>query len=72
MKKSEFFEEVADIFELEEEVNEETAISVDSLALLSLIALFDENFGMSLTGGDVKKITKVCDLITIAGSEKFS
>lgn len=72
MKKTELFEEIADIFELEEEVNEETTISVDSLALLSLIALFDENFGMSLTAEDVAKVTKVSDLMAIAGSQKFS
>ena len=72
MKKSELFEEIADIFELEEEVNEETTISVDSLALLSLIAFFDESFGMQLTAADTKNVSKVADLMKIAGPEKFS
>lgn len=72
MKKSELFEEIADIFELDEEVNEETTISVDSLALLSLIAFFDENFGMQLTNTDTKNVRKVADLMKIAGPEKFS
>ena len=72
MKKSELFEEIADIFELEEEVNEDTPIGVDSLAMLSLIAMFDENFGMQLTGEDTKNVSKVVDLMKIAGLEKFS
>ena len=71
MKKSELFEEIADIFELEEEVNENTAVSVDSLALLSLIAFFDENFSMQLTGESVKNVTRVSDLMKIAGPDNF-
>jgi len=71
MKKSEFFNEIADIFELEEEVNEKTFISIDSLALLSLIALFDDNFGIELTGESVEDATKVADLMKIAGPDNI-
>lgn len=72
MEKSAFYEEIADIFELNEEVTSTTPIGVDSLAMLSLIALFDENFGMQLTGDHVKNVTKVSDLIEIVGEDKFS
>jgi len=72
MEKSAFYEEIADIFELEEEVDATTPIGVDSLAMLSLIALFDENFGMQLTGDHVKNVSKVSDLMVIAGEDKFS
>lgn len=71
MKKSEFFNEIADIFELEEEVSEKTFISIDSLALLSLIALFDDNFGIELTGDSVEDATKVADLMKIAGPDNI-
>jgi len=72
MEKSAFYEEIADIFELEEEVDATTPIGVDSLAMLSLIALFDENFGMQLTGDHLKNVYKVSDLMVIAGEDKFS
>jgi acyl carrier protein len=72
MEKAAFFEEIADIFELDEDVNADTPIGVDSLAMLSLIAMFDENFGMQLTGEHVKSVSKVSDLMGIAGKEKFS
>ncbi len=72
MEKTAFFEEIADIFEFDVEVNEKTLIAVDSLALLSLIAFFDENFEHQLTAADVKDVSIVSDLMDIAGLEKFS
>lgn len=72
MEKAAFFEEIADIFELDEDVDAATPIGVDSLALLSLIAMFDENFGMQLTGEHVKDVSKVSDLMELVGKDKFS
>jgi acyl carrier protein len=71
MKKEAFFEEIADIFEIEEEVNKDTPIGIDSLAMLSLIALYDENFDMQITGMEIGEVSKVSDLMRIAGMDKF-
>ena len=71
MEKTAFFEEIADIFELEEEVSESTPIGIDSLAMLSIIALFDENFNLQVTGKNLSNVNTVEDLMKIAGKDRF-
>ncbi len=73
MKKNYFFEELIEIFELDEEqISEETTILLDSLSMLSTIAFLDENFDKRVSAEELRGITKVMDLIKLVGKENLS
>ena len=73
MKKNIFFEELIEIIELDEDqISEETLISLDSLSILSIIAFLDENFDKRVSAEKLKNITKVMDLIKLVGQENLS
>ena len=44
----------------------------DSLSVLSIIALIDENFNMSLTANQFKSLTTVRSLMDLIGKEHFT
>jgi acyl carrier protein len=78
MKKSDFFEEIKEILEIDEnfEVNEDTILSeleeYDSLSIMSIVALVDEKFNATLTGEQLFDVDSVRSLIKIIGADKFS
>tara|TARA_Y100000294_G_C8347444_1_gene253307 strand:+ start:280 stop:501 length:222 start_codon:yes stop_codon:yes gene_type:complete len=73
VKKNYFFEELIEIFELDEEqISEETTILLDSLSMLSTIAFLDENFDKRVSAEELRGITKVMDLIKLVGKENLS
>ena len=77
MKKSEFMEKLKDALEIDanKEITEETDLryleECDSLGVLTIIALVDENFGKQLSSPDFQKITTVSSLIKLIGEENF-
>ncbi len=76
MKKEEFIERIQEIIEDEEiEFNEEVNIvnleTFDSLAILSLITLIDECFGIVLTSDQLGKISTIKSIMEFIGYEKF-
>ncbi len=76
MKINEFIEELKETLELENvEINESTILKdleeYDSLSVLAIIALVDENFGKKLSGKDFQSITTVKSLIKLIGEKRF-
>lgn len=43
----------------------------DSLGVLSIISLIDEEFGKKITANDLEKISTVGDLMAFIGNEQF-
>jgi len=76
MKVSEFIEKLKETLELEnEELNEDTNLKdleeYDSLSVLSIIAMIDENFGKQLSAQQFSDVTTVKSLIEKIGVENF-
>lgn len=78
MKKSDFFKEIKEILEVDEdfEINEDTILTeleeYDSLSIMSIVALVDEKFNATLTGEQLFDVESVRSLIEIIGTDKFS
>ena len=76
MQTKEFIKKIKDELEIEEDINLSSDLNdfpeYDSLAVLSLIALIDESFGVSLSAEQFKSITTANSLIELIGKEKFN
>ena len=70
MNKKEFLIEIQDIMLLDN-INETTAIEVDSMASLLLIAFLDEEFSTSISEEQIKSIKYVSDIIEFIGDENI-
>ena len=74
MKKSEFMDELKEIFEVDT-LSESQKLSelkeFDSLAIMSIAALVRTHFNVSISGRAVKDAGTVGDLMDMIGSEKF-
>ena len=72
MKKDEFLELLAETMDTEEELNEDMNLEdieeYDSIAILSLMSMYDE-MGVKVTPNDFKNLEKVSDLIKLAGDK---
>lgn len=76
MNKEKFFDLLKEIMELEEtDLNEDTVLTdlveFNSLAIMGIIALIDENFDMLVEAEKFEEIETVKDLINIVGADKF-
>ena len=71
MTKQEFIDGMIDIFELEDIVNEDTTIEIESLATLSIIAFFDMNFSVTLKSDDLSNVKTIKELMNLAGSDNL-
>jgi len=76
MKVNEFIEKLKETLELEDEkLNEDTNLKdleeYDSLSVLSIIAMIDENFGKQLSAQQFSDVTTVKSLIEKIGVENF-
>lgn len=77
MKKKDFIEELAEYceFENEEELLQDTLLKdiegYDSLAVMTMIAFIDENFGVKLSASELEKITDFNSIIELIGEDKF-
>jgi acyl carrier protein len=76
MKTAVFINKLKDYLETEEEITAETNLNdledYDSLSALTIIALVDEEFNMTLNGNQIKSITSVKSLQELIGMEKFT
>ncbi|HVD98340.1 MAG TPA: acyl carrier protein [Cytophagaceae bacterium] len=77
MKTNEFIDKLKESLEIEDiQVSPTTELKslegYDSLSILSLIALIDENFDTSLTANQFKSLTTVQSLIDLIGKEHFT
>lgn len=73
MERDPFFNELKDILEIEDDnLNEETAINLTSLATLSVMAFVYENFEKQVKASELQKVRYVKDLITLIGPEHFN
>ena len=76
MERNEFFEELVEIFEVDEDITSETSLEemeeYDSLAIMSLIAFIDENFEMTVSGEKLRELKTVTDLIALIGEERLT
>jgi acyl carrier protein len=76
MKTAVFISKLKDYLETQEEITPETNLNdledYDSLSALTIIALVDEEFNMTLNGNQIKSITSVKSLQELIGMEKFS
>ena len=70
MNKKEFLIEIQDIVLLDN-INETTAIEVDSMASLLLIAFLDEEFSTPISQEQIKSIQYVSDIIEFIGDENI-
>lgn len=72
MKRNDFYKRIAELFEIEEEsINEETPVKIDSLSLLALIVLIDENFNKQVNAGQLKNVETIGALMNIIGRDNF-
>lgn len=76
MKKEDFIEGLKEIMELEDIVlTEETVLrdmmEFNSLALMGIIALIDENFNMIIDAEAFEKVKTPRDIMKLVGMEKF-
>jgi acyl carrier protein len=77
MKKSEFFEELKDILEAEGiAIDENSKLSevgtYDSMSIMSIVALVDDNFNKRLTSNQLKSVKTTGDLMKLVGLENFN
>jgi len=76
MKTNEFLSLLEETLEMTEgslsiSTNLKNLEEYDSLAVLSIIAMIDENFGKSLSAQDFTNVTDVASLIEKIGKEHF-
>lgn len=69
MTKKEFLTHIQDALQREEELTPDMRLDTieewDSLAIVSLISLYDVHFRMSVTGNTLRECHKVSDLLAI-------
>lgn len=78
MKEKDFIKELKEALEIEDE-NQEITLGTnlkeleeyDSLSVLSIIAMIDENFGKQIPSSDFIKITTIKSLMDLIGEEHF-
>ena len=72
MSKEEFLDLLAETIDTEEELNEKMNLDeideYDSIAVLSLMSMYDE-MGVKVTPNDFKGLESVADLIKLAGDK---
>lgn len=76
MKTSEFTKQLADLFEIEDELSPETNLKdyeeYDSLAIMSLVAYIHKNFGKRFSALQLNQIDTVKSLIDLIGHDSFT
>jgi len=76
MKVNDFLNELKETLELEdvelkEDMNLKDLEEYDSLSVLSIIAMIDENFNKKISGQKFQSITTVKSLMELIGMESF-
>ena len=75
MTKQDLCNEIAEIMEVDAEINETTDLTqfeeFDSLAIMSLVALINSKFGKRIPGTQLKSIKTPAELIALIGDSMF-
>lgn len=75
MTKQEFCKAIADIMEVDDEINETTDLTkyeeFDSLAIMSLVALINSKFGKRIPGTQLKAVKTPEELMRLIGVSSF-
>jgi acyl carrier protein len=76
MKKDVFFQELVECMEIEPvDLDEDTVFKdledFDSMAIMSIVAFTDENFGETLTAEQLQGMKTVRDLMELIGMHHF-
>lgn len=75
MTKQDLCNEIAEIMEVDAEINETTDLTqfeeFDSLAIMSLVALINSKFGKRIPGTQLKAIKTPSELIALIGTDAF-
>ena len=77
MKKNDFYQQLAELLELEDHVvlTAETDLTkldeFDSLAIMSIVSFADKNFSRQISGESLEKITTVDSLMEAIGRDCF-
>ena len=68
MKKNEFARKVQEALEIPEEINDfDARLDIDSMGVLALIALFDENFNFKVKAIELKDKNTINKLVELSG-----
>ena len=75
MTKQDLCNEIAEIMEVDAEINETTDLTqfkqFDSMAIMSLVALISSKFGKRIPGTQLKSIKSPAELIALIGESMF-
>ena len=75
MTKQDLCNEIAEIMEVDAEINETTDLTqfeeFDSMAIMSLVALINTKFGKRIPGTQLKVIKTPAELIALIGDSMF-
>jgi len=77
MKKSEFFEELKGVLETDDiEIDESSELrevgTYDSMSIMSIVALVDDNFNKRLSSEQLEGIKTAGDLMMLIGMDNFN
>jgi acyl carrier protein len=76
MKKEEFILKIKEELELESEIDFTTELKEleewDSMTAMVLIGFVSDNFGLTLTADDIKRMTSVDSLVAKIGTDKIN
>ncbi|MDC3345942.1 acyl carrier protein [Schleiferiaceae bacterium] len=75
MKVTDFLNDLMEELEIEVSINISTKFEDleewDSMGAMVLIGYVADNFGITLTGNDIEKLTDIQSLVTLIGEENF-
>jgi len=72
MNKTAFLQNVAEILEVPaQDITFDTPLTIDSMGVLGLIAMFDENFGLNIKAVDLRGKNTVNQLIELLGQNSL-
>lgn len=71
MKKEDFFNKLEDLFEIDEKLDDDSHLDLESIDILGLVAFLDENFSVNKTAEELNNITTVKNIIEVIGKDKL-
>lgn len=75
MTRNDFLKELVDLMQLDSELTLETDLTsleeYDSLMALSIMAMVNNELGVTLTADQMISVVKVSDLVNAIGQDKF-
>lgn len=72
MNKKEFLSELQDLFEIDEQLHDDSEFDLDSMDILGLVVFLDENFSIQKTAKELVDISSINDILDIIDTKKLS